>query len=49
MRKSVCTNINTRRIVVQFEPQLTRLAEMTAEIERAGCNVADIVQTGVTT
>jgi P-type Cu+ transporter len=47
--KSVRTNIDTRRIVVQFEPQLTGLGEMTAEIERAGCNVADIVQTGVTT
>jgi copper chaperone CopZ len=47
--KSVRTNITRRRIVVQFEPQLTGLREMTAEIERAGCNVADIVQTGVTT
>lgn len=46
--KSVRTNTTTRRIVVQFEPQLTGLGEMMAEIERAGCNVADIVQTGVT-
>jgi copper ion binding protein len=47
--KSVRTNINARRIVVQFEPQLTGLGEMTAEIERAGFHVADIVQTGVPT
>jgi P-type Cu+ transporter len=47
--KSVRTNITRRRIVVQFEPQLTGLGAMTAEIERAGCNVADIVQTGVMT
>jgi copper ion binding protein len=47
--KSVRTNITTRRVVVQFEPQLTGLGQMTAEIERAGCHVADIVQTGVTT
>jgi P-type Cu+ transporter len=45
--KSASANINTRKVVVQFVPQLTGLEEMTAEIERAGCNVADLVQTGV--
>lgn len=34
--KSVRTNITTHRIVVRFEPQLTGLGAMTAEIERAG-------------
>jgi P-type Cu+ transporter len=45
--KSASTNINTHKIVVQFVSRLIGLGEMTAEIERAGCNVADLVQTGV--
>lgn len=45
--KSASANVNTHEVVVQFVSQLTGLAEMTAEIERAGCNVADLVQTGV--
>jgi P-type Cu+ transporter len=44
--KSAGADINTHKVVVRFAPQLTGLGEMTAEIERAGCNVADVVQTG---
>ena len=45
--KSASANVSTHKVVVQFVSQLTGLGEMTAEIERAGCNVADLVQTGV--
>jgi copper ion binding protein len=45
--KAASANVSTHKVVVQFVSQLTGLGKMTAEIERAGCNVADLVQTGV--
>lgn len=45
--RSASANFDTRKVVVQFESQMTGLGEMTAEIEQAGCNVADHVQTKV--
>jgi P-type Cu+ transporter len=45
--RSASANVNTHKVVVRFASQLTGLGQITAEIQRAGCDVADVVQTGI--